>query len=204
MSSSTLAARAFEVFTYAEVSSGSSLAKASAEDPAVHDAAVRALGRSEGEAQARALLASEVEEHRLAIVESLRHFQDERRTYYEAVEAEVVQLALAIARKVLHREAQIDPLMLAGIVKFTLETLNAGTDIRVRVHPQVGAEWRHFFSCHMESHAAPEVLDDPAIGTGQCVLETSLGRTELGVEAQLKEIERGLLDLLARRPLGTS
>jgi sulfur carrier protein ThiS len=46
----------------------------------------------------------------------------------------------------------------------------------------------------------PEVVDDPSLPLERCVLETSLGQTELGVEPQLKEIERGLLDLLAKRP----
>jgi flagellar assembly protein FliH len=32
------------------------------------------------------------------------------------------------------------------------------------------------------------------------VLETELGETEIGLEAQLKEIERGFFDLLAQRP----
>jgi len=111
-----------------------------------------------------------------------------------------VELALAIARKILHRESQVDPLMLAGIVKVTLERLNAGTEVRVRVHPNVVSEWRHYFSCHMQTRVVPEVVDDPSLPLEKCVLETSLGQTELGVEPQLKEIERGLLDLLAQRP----
>jgi flagellar assembly protein FliH len=34
----------------------------------------------------------------------------------------------------------------------------------------------------------------------ECVLETSVGRVELGVKAQLIEIERGFFDLLGQRP----
>ncbi len=33
----------------------------------------------------------------------------------------MVRLALAIARKVLHREAQMDPLLLAGVVRVALD-----------------------------------------------------------------------------------
>ena len=36
--------------------------------------------------------------------------------------------------------------------------------------------------------------------TWNCILETELGSTELGLESQLKEIETGLFDLLAQRP----
>ena len=35
---------------------------------------------------------------------------------------------------------------------------------------------------------------------GECVLETSVGKVELGVSAQLEEIEKGFFDLLQQRP----
>ena len=44
-----------------------------------------------------------------------------------------MQLALAIARKVLHREAQIDPNCLLGLVRDTLEKLQEETKMRLRV-----------------------------------------------------------------------
>jgi hypothetical protein len=55
----------------------------------------------------------------------------------------------------------------------------------------------------MENVPAPEVFEDPAIAPGECRIDTSLGSTEVGLESQLKEIETGLLDLLAERPGAT-
>jgi flagellar assembly protein FliH len=116
------------------------------------------------------------------------------------VENEVVQLALSIARKVLHREAQIDPLLLAGMVRIALEKMESATQVVVRVHPRQVSEFRGYFAQHMGLQNVPEVLEDPAVAADQCVLQTALGTTELGVELQLKEIEQGLFDLLAKRP----
>ncbi len=62
------------------------------------------------------------------------------------MESEVVQLALSIARKILHREAQIDPLLLTGIVRVALESLNDGTQVRLRANPQEIPFWRDYFS----------------------------------------------------------
>ena len=62
-------------------------------------------------------------------------FAAQREGYFQRVESEVVQLALSIARKILHREAQIDPLLLAGIVRVALESLNDGTQVRLRANP---------------------------------------------------------------------
>src|SRR5208282_3654163 len=131
---------------------------------------------------------------------ALREFVLERQDYYRRIEGEVVNLALAIARKILHRETQIDPHALAGIVRVTLEKLDIGTKVSLHVHPQEAADWRHYFACQVEGVPTPDVHEDPAIAPGECRIETSLGSTEVGLESQLKEIETGLLDLLAERP----
>jgi flagellar assembly protein FliH len=133
-------------------------------------------------------------------MQTLREFAAERHDYYRRVEVEVVQLALAIARKVLHREVQIDPQALAGIVLVTLEKLDRGTKIDLRVHPREVSEWRHYFSRQLEGDPLPDVHEDPGVAPGECRIETSLGSTDVGLESQLKEIETGLLDLLAERP----
>ena len=62
------------------------------------------------------------------------------------------------------------------------------------------ADCRAFFARGLEPHAVPEIKEDPAVEPEQCVLQTELGTTELGIEVQLKEIEQGLMDLLAQRP----
>ena len=46
----------------------------------------------------------------------------------------------------------------------------------------------------------PEIAGDPALGLGDCVLEAQVGTVDLGVRAQLAEIERGFFDLIDRRP----
>jgi flagellar assembly protein FliH len=141
-----------------------------------------------------------IAKHRDEINCALQAFALERQNYYRRVEGEVVQLALAIARKIMHREVQIDPQTLAGIVRVTLEKLDTGTKVSLRVNPQEATDWRRYFACQMGDVPAPEVHEDPAIVIGECRVETSMGATEVGLELQLKEIETGLLDLLAERP----
>jgi flagellar assembly protein FliH len=45
----------------------------------------------------------------------------------------------------------------------------------------------------------PQLISDENLSTGECALETHLGSVDLGVKAQLAEIERGFFDLLERR-----
>jgi flagellar assembly protein FliH len=58
--------------------------------------------------------------------------------------------------------------------------------------------WREVFLASPES--SPQVMGDERLAGGECVLETNVGRVELGVSAQLEEIERGFFDLMQQRP----
>lgn len=156
--------------------------------------------RLEGEAKALAAFNRQLTELRDSVHSAIQKFAEERAQYYQRVEGEVVQLALSIARKILRREAQIDPLLLAGMVRVALETIENGTKVVVHVNPQQVSECRAYFAQTMEPRLVPEVVEDPALAIHHCVLHTSLGNTELGPEVQLKEIEQGLLDLLGQRP----
>ena len=167
---------------------------------AQREAAVREAGRREGESSERALSEAHLSKIRESLAAALLEFARERARYFQQVEGEVVQLGLGIARKILHREAQIDPLLLAGMVRVALEKMEIATQVTVRVHAEQVSECRSYFAQHMEARNVPEVAEDPGVALDQCVLQTALGTTELGVGPQLKEIEQGLLDLLAKRP----
>jgi len=158
------------------------------------------LGYQQGQVQARAASEQAVTQQRETLAQAIRDFARERHAYYQGVEAEVVRLALGIARKILHREAQIDPLLLAGVVRVALEKVAAGTSVRLRVQPSQTKVWRDFFAGQTNLEPTPELLGDPSLAPDQCVLETALGSTELALESQLKEIEQGFFDLLAHRP----
>ena len=191
-------------FCYAEAQPGAAsglTAEQVAEERGRHaQAEAFERGREAGQQQLRASVDAALQRTRDQILDSLQRFASERAAYYRRIEGEVVQLALAIARKILHREAQIDPRLLAGVVRVTLEKLDAATRVNLHVPQQETAEWRHFFACQPEGANVPLVLDDTALAPGECRIETSLGTTDAGFDAQLKEIETGLMDLLAERP----
>jgi flagellar assembly protein FliH len=157
-------------------------------------------GLAAGEARARATFEKGLAAVREQSGEALREFVQQRELYFQRVEGEIVQLALSIARKILHREAQIDPLLLTGIVRVALGTLNHGTRVRLRAHPQEIGFWRDYFGQAADIAPAPELLGDASLASGCCVLETDLGNTQISLETQLKEIEQGFLDLLEQRP----
>src|SRR5258708_14807 len=169
-------------------------------DLALREARTRELGRHEGRTEASKNFEEQLVRERVMLTTAMGEFIGERPAYYQKVEAEVVQLALTIARRILHREAQVDPLLLAGIARVALEKIEGATRVTLLVHPQAAAGWRQYLALTMKPGDIPEIVEDPALPPDRCKLQTSMGVAELGIEVQLKEIEQGLTDLLAARP----
>jgi flagellar assembly protein FliH len=169
-------------------------------DAQAREAQARAEGRQEGQAEIRKACAEQLAQERAGLAAALAQFTRDRAAYFQKVEGEVVELALSIARKILHREAQLDPLLLAGIVRVALEKIDGATGVVLRIHPQDAADWRRYLATHLEPADLPEIVEDPAQPPDRCTLETSMGTAMVGLEVQLKEIEQGLMDLLAARP----
>lgn len=172
------------------------------DDQRSREAAAHNAGRLEGEAHARADFISQIDDMRHSLAGALDEFMRERHEYYQRVEREVVKLALGIARKILHRESSIDPLLLAGMVRVLLESMEQSSKLSVQVNPSEVSEFRAFFARHLPDKQ-PEVIENSEIPSGRCTVHTELGTTEVGPEIQLKEIEQGLLDLQAAKPAVT-
>jgi flagellar biosynthesis/type III secretory pathway protein FliH len=164
------------------------------------EARARKEGQEEGAKQARAEYDKKLNGQRETVAQAVKGFAQEQETYFNRVEAEVVGLALAIARKILHREAQVDPLLLAGVVRVGLDKVAAGTHVRLRVHPDQVPFWQESLAQQPDLRSVPELMGDATLQPGHCRLETEHGSTDLTLETQLKEIEQGFFDLLAQRP----
>jgi len=160
----------------------------------------RLQGKQEGRAAAQKVFEDQLARERSSIAAALAQFTRDRAAYFDKIEGEVVQLALNIARKILHREAQLDPWLLAGIVRVALEKIDGATGVTLRVNPQNAADWQRYLAIHLQPADLPEIVEDASLPLDQCTLETSMGTAAIGLEVQLKEIGQGLMDLLAARP----
>ena len=199
--SSDLQVRVFEYPSVRDASDGRNVLWAPPEESGrnaaeqqLREAQAREVGRLEGENTVRIRYEEELKKERERIGEWLREFRGQRDRYFESIEAEVVQLALAAARRILHREASVDPELLAGLVRYTLEKLRDGTKVKIKAN---GGDAPML---QQQLGESVEVVADPEVGPRCCVLVTEIGTTAISVDEQLKEIERGLADLLAQRP----
>lgn len=171
--------------------------RTSEEDVARSVAEARAEGIREGDRLARAGFEADIARERSRVAELMSAMQQERNEYYSKVEVQLVHFALAIAAKILHREAQVDRMVVAGLVKVMLEKLQQGTKVTVRVRPEAAESWRHYF----HDNSTMQIVEDFSMQSTDCVFETELGTADVGLDSQLKEIEKGFFDLLAQKPV---
>ncbi len=147
----------------------------------------------ERESQAAALKAAEAQ-RKQQVLTLVREFAAERERYLAVVEKEVVKLALAIAARILRREAQMDPLLLTGAVRVALGQLSGDTGVRLRVPPAEISLWQESVALFPNLAVKPQVLPGEGMRIGDCAIETELGSVDLGIRSQLGEIERGFFD----------
>jgi len=133
------------------------------------------------------------------VVAAVSAFGEQRAEYFARVEAEVVQLALAIAAKILHREAQVDPMLVASLVRISVEKLREGSTVTVRVGRGRGPRWKEYFA-KQPVDSRVTVVEDVSLTEHDCMVETELGVANFGLDTQLKEVEQGFFDLLALKP----
>ncbi|MGA2185107.1 MAG: FliH/SctL family protein [Bryobacteraceae bacterium] len=148
-------------------------------------------GEAEGRKQALAQLDGELQRLARAVTEmaGLRHL------IRREAEEELVRLALAIARRILHRELTIDPEALTGLVKAALGKIELRDTCRVRTHPEHVATVTRCLA-QIGAPQKIDVLADTSLEKGSAIFETGRGSLDASVETQLAEIQRGLVDLM--------
>ncbi len=130
-----------------------------------------------------------------AVVRRLSETVDELRTLrtdlLQKAEQQVVQLALAIARRITHREVSLDPELLAAMGRVALDRLSGTSSATIRLHPDdYAAVVRTGGASHGDG--VTTIVADPAVRRGGCLVQSEFGVIDVGVDAQIQEIARTL------------
>ncbi|MBI2267008.1 MAG: hypothetical protein HYU64_17910 [Armatimonadetes bacterium] len=158
----------------------------------------RAAGRTEGLETGREEGKQEVLAHLSALLNSMRQIHDRTRiaqtAAYEGQEMEILELAVEIAEKVVRAELTVNKEVVHSVVKAALRKASNKENMVIRVSP---SDLRNVLK-HKEELAILEnldhfnILEDPRITEGGCLISTSAGEIDGRVETQLDEIRRAL------------
>lgn len=126
------------------------------------------------------------------LAQTLEELSGLRDNMVRQTERELVQLSVAIARRILQREVRVDPELTAALAHIALERLGGASPATVRLHPDdyatvTAAQITPF------SGRQVEILPDPAVARGGCLVESEFGFINASVDAQVDEIARAVL-----------
>jgi len=156
-------------------------------------------GFEEGQAAAKQSAAAQLEAMQMKLARSIEELSGSRLRYRREAEQDVVALALAVARRILHRELTVAPEVLLGLVKAALDKMEAREVHQVRISPADAPLVCQFFE-QMGLPQRIEVIPDASLGRGGVLVESSRGLLDASVDTQLAEIERGFADLVRSAP----
>jgi flagellar assembly protein FliH len=124
-----------------------------------------------------------------------------REETYQQIEKEVVELALAIARKVICREIATDKETVLCVAKEALAKVNEPGKIKIKMSPsdlQFINETRYQLSNLIPDIDTVTFEAEEAIQSGGCVIETDLGEIDARIERQLQAVEESFRDAMGK------
>lgn len=154
--------------------------------------------RVECEARAQSLLQNEIEPWLKRMAQLIEDIDTVKQRYLAESEDQLVRLALAVARRILYREIQVDTEALFGLIHAATQRSELRELNRILLNPKD----HQALLPHLERLQLPprvEIVSDAALERGALLLESTSGILDASIQAQLDEVERGFIDLLGRR-----
>lgn len=128
------------------------------------------------------------------ILEEMTTFKER---LYKPCEQEIVELSLAISKKVIQREAEVRKEVVLDCVRAGLKALVAAGEVLLRVNPkdlEVIHQYKSEFARYSDGVKGVSIEADENVSRGGCVIETTYGEVDVTFEGILSEIEERLRD----------
>lgn len=153
-------------------------------------------GQSAGRCEAIEKHAEQLERAAEALTRAESEFESAREDFQSAVVRDCVELALAVARRVTRRQAEIDPHVLAANLEQAVKLVVGAKNFRIALHPHDRAAMELALAHLKLSYPALEeakLIDDAMLARGGCRIYTESGMIDADLEGQLDRIAEQLL-----------
>ncbi len=159
------------------------------------------IGEEEGLESAR----SRVEALIVSLDQALLGLNKAKKDLALITEREAVELALSIARKIVHQEIATDRGVIVNVVKKALKKVSNHKKIKIRLSP---ADIDVMNEVKLQMPGLTDSFDevifegDTSIGNGGCVIDTNFGDVDARIEKQLLTIEAMFKEEIRKRGIG--
>lgn len=151
-----------------------------------------AKGYAQGEKAGQEASAARCDAMLRRLTQTLEELTELRSEMIHHTERQMVQLALAVARRIVHREVSLDQDLLIAMARVALDRLGDGATVTVRLSPD---DYAATAECAARSCTGTNVtvVGDARVSRGGCRIESNFGTLDAGVDAQIQELGRALL-----------
>jgi flagellar assembly protein FliH len=127
--------------------------------------------------------------------ESILELGKLRSSLYMQVEREVVKLAVEVAKKIVHREIQVDKDIIQTLVRVALSHVAEKSAVTVHLSPQ---DHNHLLALRDELSQSEgrdiSLLADKSIERGGCLIQTECGDIDARIEEKFREVEQAFFE----------
>ena len=178
-------------------------ADAAGSDPARPSARLAALerdafakGYAAGERAGAEAGATRAEAMLRRLAQTLEEIGSLRNTMVHQTERQMVQLAIAVARRVVGREIALDGDLIVAMARVALDRLGEGTPAVIRLHPDDLA------AIGSPAWVGPhvQVVADAGLSRGACFVQSEFGFIDASVDAQFEQLAQAMLGDAAVAP----
>ena len=127
---------------------------------------------------------------------ALQHWENDRTCMFLEARRDVLELALKLARRVVHRQIEIDPSIITDQLAAALSLVGKMSSLVISINPDDRAVLGKSLGPLLEKLGRAEhvaLRDDENLGRGGCIVRTEGGRVDASIDVQLDRITASLL-----------
>ena len=127
------------------------------------------------------------------------HFMNARKDVFEYIAPDILEISVDIARTIIKKELESDPQVLLNTIIDVLKTVSKNeSKIVIKVHPhsvQFIKDTLPNITYEYGIDTKINILADPSIDNGGCVLQTNNGIVDASINTQLEIIKKALEEI---------
>jgi len=162
-------------------------------------------GFEKGEKEGLESSKSRIETLLISLDQALSGIDKAKEDLFLISEREAVELALSIARKIIHQEVSTNRGVVLNVAKAALKKVSNHKKIKIRLNP-ADLDFMNEVKSQMPDLVArfDEVIfeGDTSIGDGGCVIDTNFGDIDARIEKQLLAVEEMFMAEIRKRGIG--
>lgn len=139
----------------------------------------------------RAEVMAEVQDHVDDLLGAISELKVARDSVIQSAESNIIELALLVAEKVIHKSVAADPTLIQTVMSDTFDKISGSDRIIFKVNPddvEIVDAFQPTIQSRLVGVEKITIQSDPTIERGGCIIETDLGFIDVTIQEKLNLI----------------